>query len=322
MAESPSRTLPAFGTRCSFPKFDPRVDTALTNEPQSEPCPAPLAWQEVAQSFRADAAVRLVATDDAEITMAEFGQGPPLVVLPPLAGSSLLYCLTAWLLKDDCRLLLLDAPRFGRTPRPRDLIARTADAFSVAIEHVCPEGADLYAPSASGQTALDLMARYPRLVRRALLQGAWAARRWTFAEKLLLRAARWLPMQVRRTPLWLPSQIQNHRRWFPPFDDTRFGFLLNEAGSTRLSDLGNRLLAAGATDLRPRLPAVSQPVLVLRCEGDGPLIDAAQTELEQGLPHARGETLSMTGHYPYLTHPHRLVKIIKNFLLEPALSHD
>jgi len=32
------------------------------------------------------------------------------------------------------------------------------------------------------------------------------------------------------------------------------------------------------------------------------------------LPQAKSETILGTGQYPYLTHPHRLAKVVANFL--------
>lgn len=288
----------------------------LDDASQSEPCPTPLAWQEVVKSFRESAQSRVFTTDDADVTVTEFGQGPPLVFFPGLAGGPLLFALTAWLLKDEFRSLLFEHPRYRVRPAPRDLIKCTSENWAMAVEHLCPQGADLYACSLGSQIALKTMASYPRLIRSAVLQGAWAVRSLTWAERSLLQLGRWSPFSIRRTPLWLSAQIQNHRRWFPPFDETRFGFLLNETGQTPTRDVADRLLAAGRTDLTGLLPSLPQQILILHCEGEGRVIDQTQQELQRRLPRAQSEAMPLAGQYPYLTHPHRLVKIIRSFLTQ------
>jgi hypothetical protein len=40
--------------------------------------------------------------------------------------------------------------------------------------------------------------------------------------------------------------------------------------------------------------------------------------LASGLPCARTEFLHTTGHLPYLTHPHRIAKLTREFLLDEA----
>jgi pimeloyl-ACP methyl ester carboxylesterase len=287
------------------------VENPIETAPASEPCPTPLAWQEVVSSFRAAATVRVFSTEFGDVTATEFGRGQPIVFFPGLAGGPLLFSLTSWLLKEDFRSIILEHPQFDRAPSSVQLVPRTAEAFGLAIEHLCPEGANVYATSFGSQIALQLMASRPGLVRNSFLQGAWAARQLTWAEKGLLRTGSWLRRPVRQIPLWLSAQIQNHRRWFPPFDETRFGFLLNEVGQTPTRVIARRLLAAGSTDLRPKLSSILQPTVILHCEGEGGLVAAAERELEERLPHARSEEMYHSGHYPYLTHPHRLAKILR-----------
>jgi len=279
----------------------------------SEPCPTPLAWQQVAQSFHESANSRIIETERCELKVVEFGSGRPVVFLPIPYGSSRLYCLSAWLLKDEYRSLLIEAPRFASPPTPERFVYEAAEAISLAIEHLSPGGADLYASSISSQIALQIMATRPHAVRSAFLQGAWARREFTVAESLMLQTGRWLPAKLRQIPFWQSAQIENHRRWFPPFDETRFGFLLQEAGESRACDVATRLLASARTDLRPVLPDIRQPVAVLHCEGEGRQIAAAQAELEAGIPHVQHLEMFHSGLFPYLTHPHRLIKLLKPF---------
>lgn len=291
----------------------PAQETAERLDGAHDPCPTPLVWHEVLAAFEKSAGGQIVCADDAQIAVREFGDGPPLCFFPGLGGTPRLYALTAWVLQDQYRCLLIDHPVWKRKPPAKTLIHATADAWSTILQLYAPQGADVYAPSLGGQVALDLMARHPTFIRRCLLQGAWARRTLTIAERSILGVGTFCPGPVRRVPLWLSTQLQNHRRWFPPFDESRFGFLLHECGATRTVDFASRLRAAALTDLTPRLPAVSQPILLLRTEGEGFPIAAAMEHLRQRLANATEEWMPLCGQYPYLTHPHRLVKVIRNF---------
>src|SRR5690606_26040411 len=90
-------------------------------------------------------------------------------------------------------------------------------------------------------------------------------------------------------------------------------FLLQEAGETPVREFASQFLAAAQTDLTTRLSEIKQPVMVLHCEGEGRQVAATSTSVEQGLPNSCREEMYHSGHFPYLTHSHRLVKILKPF---------
>lgn len=289
------------------------AETPTPNEIQGEPCPAPLEWQEIAQKFHETVESRMISTPTSELTVTEFGTGQPIVFFPPMAGSCRLYCLTAWLLKEEYRSILIDAPQFHKRPKTADLVQETAEALSLIIEHFCPGGADIYASTFSSQVALQIMLQRPEVIRSAVLQTAWAHRSFTTTEWGMLQLGRVLPTKLRQTPFWQSTQIENHRRWFPPFDETRFGFLLQEAGESSAAEMSQQLQASMKCDLRPRLSQIRQPVMVIACEGEGQPVAASEQELAEQLPNVRREEMYHSGHFPYLTHPHRLLKLLKPF---------
>ena len=74
-----------------------------------------------------------------------------------------------------------------------------------------------------------------------------------------------------------------------------------------------------SVNLEDRLQQVRCPVLLVRTEGQGKLEAAGHEALERGLPNARVEWLHSTGLHPYLTHPHRLAKLLKTFFFAEQL---
>lgn len=286
----------------------------LSPLPAAEPCPAPLAWMEVVRSVREQTQSLEVETPAALLRVDQFGDGPPLVLLPDRGGNSLLYCLTAWLLKDDFRCILLNHPVWKSAPSIRELLPETATAYGLAIEHVAGTGAPCYGPGWGGLAALQLLRQQPFLAGPVILQSTGWQQPWTRTENLALGIGSHLPGSIRRVPGWQAAQIENHRRWFPPFDETRFGFLLDQLGRTPTRDWCNRQRSAALQQPGNFSAMDLPPVLLIRCEGDGAALQAASGRLEKSLPHARVEDLALCGHYPYLTHPHRLVKILRTFL--------
>jgi pimeloyl-ACP methyl ester carboxylesterase len=113
-------------------------------------------------------------------------------------------------------------------------------------------------------------------------------------------------------PAWISVQAQNHRRWFPPFDQSRFDFLMQELAGQPCRDVAQRLLA----ETLPLENFASSPVpaLFIYCEGDGPLLTRELQQLQSHFLRAQQAELHSAGMFPYLTHPHRLVKVLRGFL--------
>lgn len=278
-----------------------------------EPCPTPLEWQEVVQAFLADRREEVLKSTLGSLTVTQFGHGQPLLVLPGTVGSPKLFALTAWLLKDEFQVTLFDHPHFEKQISAGDYLRVTVDLYQSVFSELFRDPVDVYAPTLGAQLALQMLKSRPDWIRRVILQSGWAHRSLTLAERGLLQLGRPFSSPMQRVPLWLSSQVANHRPWFPPFDETRFGFLLSELYKTPVNTLCLRMRAAQQTDLSESLAQITNEILLLRTEGDGKAIERQEDLLESKLPFCRSEWLHTTGHFVFLTHPHRLVKILRQF---------
>ena len=284
----------------------------------SEPCPTPLVWQDVVQSFLDERREGDVDFLGGSLTVTQFGTGQPLVVLTGTVGSPRLFALTAWLLREEFQLWIFDRPRFQQRKTASEYIQASTDAYSSVVSELFDQPVDCYAPTLGAQVAIQMMldssegGESPRL-RKVALQSGWAHRDLTMMEKTLLGIGSSIPFRLRKVPFWLSTQIANHRPWFPPYDETRFGFLLAETYKTSVRDLSLRMRAAAKTDLSNSLTAIRNDVLLVRTEGDGQAIVTEQDTLEQNIPGCHSEWMHTCGHFPFLTHPHRLVKILRQF---------
>ena len=80
-----------------------------------------------------------------------------------------------------------------------------------------------------------------------------------------------------------------------------------------VAELARRTQAIMTYDVRAELPQMAAPTLLIRTEGDGGVAQRGIDEVERGLPAAKIEWLHNTGHLAYLTHPHRLAKLVREF---------
>lgn len=112
-------------------------------------------------------------------------------------------------------------------------------------------------------------------------------------------------------------QTHNHRRFFPPLDPTRFHFFLDLSGKVPIATVARHGSLIGQTNFRPGLSAIKTPILLIHCEGDGLVNERCFEELKSGLSNCQTEWLHTSGHIPYFTHPHRIAKLVKEFLNNP-----
>ena len=296
----------------------PTSDPAIADWPEQSAapvetgCPPPLAWVDVLADFHKQADAWYLDRPNYRISGRTLGSGPPLYLLNGFSGTHELYSLFVWLMRDRYRCVLFDYP--VSPGRKRLTLTELADDL-VAIADTCGDRkCHLFASSFGGLVALTAMARHPRRFDRSIIQAGFARRSLSRSERVCIDLCRRLPGRLRHIPGRAAIQQQSHRRWFPPFDGTRWQFFSDNTGSVPLTELAGRATIVRDCDLRSLLPAITQPLLLLRTEGNGQILDACNQELSESLPHATIETMNDSGQAPFLTHPHRLAKIVHAFL--------
>lgn len=300
----------------------PRVETPggeISPPDTAEACPPPLEWQQVLREFHAQAEVWYLDRPGYRLTGRLLGTGRPLYLLGGFGGAHELFALLVWVLRDRFRCVLWDWPGVGpatRVPRHLTLADLAADVAAVAAT-IGDGPVDLYAPTFGSLVALQTAIDHPGNVRRMILQGGFAHRRLSSPERLLARLCRFFPLALRHLPGSRGIRLHNHRRWFPPFDETRWQFFEDYSGRVPLKTLAGQAALVRNADLRPRLAQIRQPVLLIETEGDGIAAQPGLAELSAGLPHSQKELLLLSGQHPYLTHPHRVAKLVRDFLDTP-----
>lgn len=302
---------------------DPSAAQAVDalNSPVSDPtgdCPKPLIWQDVVEAFRSTARPWEVNSGGWRLRGRTWGDGSPLYFLNGLAGDCELFALCGWLLRETHRCVFFDYPVAGDRLDDSPTCARPL-TISELVRHLVA-AADLhqdsrfqvFASSFGTAVALSAMLERPQRISNAILECGFARRRLSSAERLLIRVCLQSARRASEFPLRGWIQEQNHCRWFPRFDDSRWRFYTENTGRVPVHELARRAAALRDFDLRSRLNEIRQPVMLVRSEGDGAVAAACQDELESGLTNAVSETIDSCGQLAFLTHPHRLAKLIRD----------
>lgn len=290
-----------------------------------EPCPAPLEWRVVLVEFRKQSRPFVVPSHDGSdcLTGLTFGAGAPLYFLGPAAGDRNLFALLAWLLKDDFCCVFVDLPELGWPVRTAVELPKLTGAVLSAAAHLGHSQHAVLGVEFGSALALDLAANFPDRVGSLILMQPTARFAPSLLERGLYAYGACLPGAIGGIPGWWNVQRRNHRRWFPPFDDSRFDFLVQTLGQSPTAQFSRRMQLWSGLDFAPHLRSITAPTLLIETEGEGPIVSERLQALQAGLSDVRTESLHSAGFYPYLTHPHRVAKLIRTFLcgeLAPRVS--
>ncbi len=247
---------------------------------------------------------------------------PPLVLLHGVGADKGEWALSAPLLSRRRRLIGPDLLGHGGTDKPSEgvdyRIRLLANVVVDALERIerLPLPVDLLGHSLGGAVALDVVRRFPRLVRR-----------------LVLVDAAGLPPREALGPLaaslsFAPSTFAESRRLLATSVGSRWLShpLVALAASLYKGRRRNRpqllkllaAIAAGEDALTPAdLSRIRQPTLVLWGDRDRILPLATGRRLSAALPYARLEILPRCGHVPPTERPLAFARRVEAFLSAP-----
>ena len=100
------------------------------------------------------------------------------------------------------------------------------------------------------------------------MQGAFAHRDFSPAERWALRLGRLVPGNVARLPLRRAVLTYNSKPEFPALLDDRWDFYLEQNGLTPIRSLAHRVDLLTDLDLRPILPEIPTEILLLQGNED------------------------------------------------------
>ncbi|HWE37114.1 MAG TPA: alpha/beta hydrolase [Isosphaeraceae bacterium] len=295
------------------------TETIAPSEPRR--CPAPADFRVEVAAFDRDAEVGRWEGPRYRMTYRVLGQGPPLILVPGIAATYRGYALVLNRLAARFRTVVYDYPgehRGDGADLARITHEHLVDDLFGLIEQLKIGRVFLVGPSFGSTVVFRALARESRRFPRAVVQGAFARRAFTRAERLALALGRHFPGNVGRLPLHQRILAWNNRGHFPEIIADRFDYYCAQNALTPIASLSHRLDLLGRLDLRPTLPAVPTEVLVLQGNEDRLVSRAHYDELLSALPNVRGAVMPLVGHQPHYTHGEALAQTIGEFLLPCA----
>ncbi|HKJ77485.1 MAG TPA: pimeloyl-ACP methyl ester esterase BioH, partial [Gammaproteobacteria bacterium] len=240
------------------------------------------------------------------------GAGPDLVLVHGWGLHGGVWDTVAARLAERCRLHIVDLPGFGASPLPEG--PYTLEALAAAVAEAVPAGADWLGWSLGGMVALAAVGDgadlrrlvtvgtsprfvagpdWPHAVDPAVLDGFAAELEDDFEGTL----QRFLALQTRGA--------EDGRATL-----RRLREALTARGAPRAEALAGGLAILREADLRPALPALGRPVLLVQGERDTLVPTAAAEAAADLLPDARLQILAGAGHAPFLSHPEAFVAAV------------
>ncbi len=243
----------------------------------------------------------------------EWGEGPPLILLPGLAGGYELLGPVARLLARQYRVISLnlrgeDDPFALR--RRFDLFDLVDDIEEFLNWHFL-ENPIIFGVSFGGILALEFAARYPHRVQNLILQGVGAK----FEQGLLQKVA---GMVLSRFPLPTDSPFVNQffNLLFGSKERSRalFHFVTRQCWKTDQGVMAHRFKLVEQFNAETRLFRVQAPTLILSGDRDLLVSKKSLKALHKGIPNSTLLRLPGAGHLGFATQPERVAFEVQNFL--------
>jgi pimeloyl-ACP methyl ester carboxylesterase len=243
----------------------------------------------------------------------EWGEGPPLVLIPGLAGGFELLGPLAGLLAKDFRVIsyqLRGEDNCFALRRPFGLMDLVNDLAEFLDWH-CLERPTLFGVSFGGILALEFASRFPHRLDSLIVQGVGAR-----FERSLVQAVAGAVLS--RFPL--PSDNPFINQFFNLLfgraqqQNPLFHFVTRQCWQTDQSVMSHRFRLAEAFDMGARLEQIRVPTLIMSGDRDVLVTQRSLRDLIAGIPQARSVRLTNCGHLAAVTHPERVAREVQRFV--------
>jgi pimeloyl-ACP methyl ester carboxylesterase len=283
---------------------------------------APLNFTEARARFEREAVHGVCDTGRYRMPYFVWGDGPPLLFVHGVGDSCRSFLLPIARLSAHFRCIAYDLPsghRDGARLRRYTHDHLVADVWAL-LDHLGLRQCYIHGSSFGSTIVLKAMHARPERLPRGILQGGLAYRPLRRAERLLSYWGRFLPGRMASVPLREKVLLQTAGRGFKEMFPDIWNHFLDCSGRARLSAFASQAYMLHKLDLRPILPSIRQPLLLVCGDQDRVVPRVHEEMLLEGLPNAGRVVLDGCGHVPSYTHPEILAEVVRQFLTPPSAA--
>ncbi len=247
------------------------------------------------------------------VSYKEWGEGPPLILVPGLAGGYELMGPLARMLAGHFRVISYQL-RGEDDPfalRQRFGLPELVDDLAELIEWLGLESPAVMGVSFGGILALELAARYPTRLRQLIVQGVGPRFERGFLQQIAGSILSCFP---------LPSDNAFVNQFFNLLFGGRkrpvslFDFVTRQCWQTDQSVIAHRFHLAEEFDMVERLHRVRVPTLILSGERDLLVSPESLQLLKTGIKRSKVVELEGCGHLAFAMQPERIADEVRRFL--------
>ena len=280
----------------------------------------PIDFAEARARFEREAIHGVCDTSRYRMPYYSWGDGLPLLFVHGLGDSCHSFLMPISRLSAHFRCIAYDQPSgYGDGARLRryshdHLVADVG----VLLDHLNLRQSYILGSSFGSTIVLKAMHDHPERFPRGILQGGLVYRPLRRAERFLSFWGRFLPGQMAGIPLREKVLLKVGSATFKELFPDIWAHFLECTGRARLAAVAYQACLLHALDLRPILPAIRQPVLLVCGDQDRVVPRLHEEMMLQGLPHAGRVVIENCGHLPSYTHPEILAEVVRQFLTPPV----
>jgi pimeloyl-ACP methyl ester carboxylesterase len=248
-----------------------------------------------------------------------WGSGPPVVFVHGLADRGKAFITVMAALRREVTCIGYDLPAGGEDAARLGAYrhAHLVNDLFALLDHLDFRQAHLYGSSFGSTIVLSALHARPNRTLRGIIQGGFAHRELSYRERILCQFGRYWKGPLRTMPL---RGLLNHPSDLRVFRSSPEGYQFHRENSADLpkAALARRGLMILDVDLRSKLPAIRQPVLMICGDCDKIVSPVCERPLMDGLPNVARVELPDCGHYPHYTHAPLVAEVVRQFLAAPA----
>lgn len=268
--------------------------------------------------FRAESVEAAINTPRYRMTYHAWGSGPALIIIHGLNDIPRSFVPLMASLQSHCHCIAIALPdgyRDGAVLQKYGHEHFTSDVIDL-LDRLALDRADVLGSSFGSTIAIRTAVLHPQRIGRIVLQGGFARRPLNPVEYSLAHLGRSWPWRMGDLPI-RPRVMR--RLEAPAFIHApdMLPFLLKNSAVSPIRAVTHRARILIDLDLRPMLPDITQPMLMLGGDRDAIVPRRFEAEVETFVRNVRRIEFSPCGHYPQYTHPQAMADAIRNFLASP-----